>query len=447
MKVEVEIPKEEDQIVQRVKDMYRFKTKNQALNFIIKNFLIEKKQYEQIGVGFTDISELEKKYVNQVLDSERLSYGPFLKSFEKKIASIHECKFAVAVNSGTDALRIAIACLKETENWVDGDEIICPSVTFISTSNMILENDLRPVFVDIESRTYNLDYEKIERAINRKTRAIMVVHLFGQPADMSEIMRIAKKHKLKVIEDSCETIFSKYKGKSVGSFGDISCFSTYAAHIIATGVGGVALTNNPKYAEIMRSIANHGRDGIYISIDDDKNKKRSELKEIVERRFKFIRLGHSARITEMEGAIGLAQLERADEILSKRKVNAAYLISKLKKFEKFIQLPIKRGDRDHSYMMFPIVIKKNSGISKQELVLFLENNNIETRDMLPLLNQPVYKKIFGDVENNYPVAKWVNDYGFYIGCHQRLTKEQIDYVIDKFEEFFRVKYIIDNKNA
>ncbi len=447
MRVEVEIPKEEDQIVEDVRSKYGFKTKNQALNFIIKNFLGGRTQEEQIGVGFTDISPLEKKYVNQVLDSERLSYGPFLKKFEEKFAMMHECRFAIAVNSGTDALRIAIACLKETEEWEEGDEIICPAVTFISTSNMIIQNGLKPIFVDIDSKIYNIDYKKIEEKITKRTKAIMIVHLFGQSADMSEIMKIARKHKLKVIEDSCETVLAKYKGKSVGSFGDISCFSTYAAHIIATGVGGLALTNNPRYAEIIRSMANHGRDGIYITMDDDKGKKGEELKEIVDRRFSFIRMGHSARITEMEGAVGLAQVERANEIVSKRRRNASYLISKLKKFEKFIQLPYRRIDRDHSYMMFPIVIRKNSSFSKKELVLFLEKNNIETRDMLPLINQPVYKKIFGDLEDNYPVSKWVNNYGFYIACHQRLTKEQIEYIISKFEEFFRGKYIIENKNA
>ena len=161
-----------------------------------------------------------------------------------------------------------MACLKESENWKDGDEIICPALTFISTSNMILQNSLKPVFIDVDPFIYNIDYKRIEEKITKKTKAIMVVHLFGQPADMSEILMIAKKHKLKIIEDSCETMLVKYKGKSVGSFGDISCFSTYVAHLLVTGVGGLAVTNNPKYAEIMRSFANHGRDGIYISIDE-----------------------------------------------------------------------------------------------------------------------------------------------------------------------------------
>lgn len=396
----------------------------------------------QIGVGCSDISDLEKKYVSQVLDSGRLSYGPFLKKFESEFAKLHESKFAIAVNSGTDALRIAIACLKETEQWKYGDEIICPAVTFVATSNVILQNDLKPVFVDVEPNTYNIDPNKIEEKITNKTKAIMVVHLFGQPASMDKILDLSKKYNLKIIEDSCESISSTYKNKKVGSFGDIGCFSTYVAHLLVTGVGGLAITNNPKYAEVMRSLANHGRDGIYISIDDDKNKNQAELKQIVESRFKFIRQGHSSRITEMEGALGLAQLERINEILSKRKRNAAYLLSKLKKFDDKLKLPFEEPNRVHSYMMFPIVIKEGSGIDKKELVMFLEENNIETRDMLPLINQPFYKKMFGDnIEDSFPVAKWINNNGFYIGCHQKLTEEEQDYIISKFEEFFENKKV------
>ena len=394
---------------------------------------------EQIGVGCADISETEKKYVKEVLDSQRLSYGPFLKKLESKFDSMHQSMFAVAVNSGTDALRIAIACLREAHGWEDDDEIICPAVTFVASSNVILQNNLKPVFVDIEPDIYNIDPSKIEAAITKKTKAIMVVHLFGQPATMEPISNIAKKHGLKIIEDSCETMLVNYKNKSVGSLGDIGCFSTYVAHLIVTGVGGIAVTSNPKYAEIMRSMANHGRDGIYISIDDDKNKSDKEFKQIIERRFSFIRLGYSSRITEMEGALGLGQLERSEEILSSRKKNAEYLIRKLEKYEDKIQLPRKKGDREHAYMMFPIVIKKGAGLDKKDFVFFLEENNIETRDMLPLVNQPIYKKLFGDdIEEKYPNAKWINNNGFYIGCHQKITKEELDYIVDKIGEHIRL---------
>ncbi len=396
----------------------------------------------QIGVGCADISKKEKQYVADVLQNERLSYGPYTKKFEEEFAKAHGCTYSIFVNSGTSALRIAVAALKEVEGWKDGDEVLCPAVTFVASSNVIIMNSLKPVFVDVDSKTYNIDPKKIEERITKKTKAIMVVHLFGQPADMDLILKIAKKYKLKIIEDSCETMFVNYNGKPVGSFGDISCFSTYVAHLLVTGVGGFSCTSNPKYAEVMKSLANHGRDGIYLHIDDDKNLSKQGLFQVVSRRFRFVRLGYSFRATEMEAALGVGQMERRGQIMKARQKNAAYLLKKLNPFEKYLQLPWHSPKTEHSFMMFPIVIKKDAGFQKNDLVMHLEELNIETRDMLPLLNQPVYKKLFGDIEKNYPVAQWVNDNGFYVGCHQKLTKKEMDYMVAVFEDFFKKRSMI-----
>lgn len=388
-----------------------------------------------IGVGCADISQKEKNYVNEVLNSERLSYGKFISAFEARFAAGHGSRHAIMVNSGTSALRIAVACLKEAGHWQDGDEVIVPAVTFVATSNVIIDHDLMPVFVDVDPKTYNIDTTKIEEKITPKTKCIMVVHLFGQPAEMDPIIAIAARHNLKIIEDSCETMFVNYKNKPVGSFGDISCFSTYAAHLLVTGVGGLALTNNDKLAVIMKSFANHGRDNIYMNIDDDDNLSREELQMVVGRRFNFIRHGYSFRVTEMEGALGLAQLERKDEILSGRQKNSAYLTARLKKYERYLQLPWHPPYSGHACMMYPLVIKDGS-IAKKDLVLYLEENGIETRDMLPLINQPAYVKMFGNLEEKYPVAKWINNNGFYIGCHQKLKEDDLDYIIKVFDNYF-----------
>lgn len=265
----------------------------------------------------------------------------------------------------------------------------------------------------------------------------MPVHLFGLSAEMSEIARIAKKYQLKIIEDSCETMFVKYKNKPVGSIGDIACFSTYVAHLITTGVGGILTTNNKKYAVIAKSLMNHGRDSIYISIDDDKTNDEKELFRIVNRRFKFIRIGYSYRLTELEGALGLGELEKRGKMLKIRRENAAYLIKNLKKFHEYLQLPSWPEYSEHAFMMFPIVII-NKKIKRNNLIKFLEKYNIETRYMMPLLNQPIYKKIFGnDIENKYPVAKNINQNGFYIGCHPGLTRQNFDYIIKVFELYFQ----------
>ena len=392
---------------------------------------------ENLGVGCLTLPPNAKKYINQALDSKRLSYGPFLRRFEAKFSAAHGNRFGIMVNSGTSALRIAMACLKETERWKAGDEVIVPAVTFVATANVVLDHGLKPVFIDVDPRTYNIDPKKIETKITRRTRAIIPVHLFGQPAEMEPILKLAKKHKLKIIEDSCESMFVNYRGKRVGSFGDIACFSTYIAHLIVTGVGGIAVTNNKKYAEILRSLANHGRDGIYLSIDDSRGKTGRKLQEVIARRFKFIRPGYSFRLTEMEGALGCAQLEVASKILAKRKANAQYLIKKLRPLQKFLQLPYHPPYSQHAFMMFPLVIKPGCEFGKSELVNYLENQGIGTRDMLPLINQPFYRQRFKIKQSDFPVADWINHNGFYIGCHQEMGKPELNFIVKIFNRFFK----------
>lgn len=388
---------------------------------------------KQIGVGGFEFGESEKKYLSDVIESNRLSYGPYTQRFETLFAQEHQCKYGIFCNSGTSALHISLAALKENNNWKDGDEVIVPAITFIATSNIVIHNNLKPIFVDIDKETYNIDAYLIEEKITTNTRAIIPVHLFGLPAEMEPILEVANRYDLKIVEDSCETMFANYMGKRVGSFGAIACFSTYIAHFLVTGVGGICTTNDPELAGHLKSLMNHGRDSIYIAMDDDK-KNGDELFRIVDRRFNFIRLGHSFRATELEAAIGLGQLEHKDEIIIKRRSNAKYLTEGLNDLQDFLQLPIIPNDRDHNFMMYPIVLKQST---KKDLVYFLEENLIETRDMMPLLIQPVYRALFGDIENEFPVAKWVNNNGFYIGCHQYINKDELDYIIEKCHEYFK----------
>ncbi len=389
---------------------------------------LEKNAY-QIGVGTCEIGSLAKKYVNEVLESNRLTYGPFSKKFEQLFAEAHGCKHAIFVNSGTSALRISVAALKEKYGWQDGDEIIIPTITFISDVNIIVHNNLKPVFVDVDPDHYTLDPSKIEEKITSLTRAIIPTHLCGLAADMDPIMAIAQKHNLRIIEDACEASFARYKDKPVGNFSDISCFSTYQAHIITTGVGGFALTNDPELAVLLRSLANHGRDGIYMQIDDDKGKSKEELREIVNRRFSFIRPGYSFRATELEAALGVAELEEGVEKgIATRQKNVALLLQTLAPFENVLQLPKWPSSSYHVFMMFPIVLKAGSGIDRDDLVNFLEQYNVETRRLLPILDQPFILKEFGDLSSEFPVGDHLNKNSFYIGCHTSITPEDIAYI-------------------
>jgi perosamine synthetase len=387
-----------------------------------------------VPVGGFEATDRTRDLVGQVLDSGRLSYGPMTREFEKRFAAMHDCRHAVFCNSGTSALHIAIACLKEAGGWQDGDEVIVPALTFVATSNMVLTNGLTPVFVDVAPATYNIDSAQIEAAISERTRAIMPVHLFGQPCEMDPILEIAHRHGLRVVEDSAETMFARYKGRSVGAFGDVGCFSTYIAHLLVTGVGGFATTNSDEHAVVLHSLLNHGRDSIYLNIDDRGHTAAERLK-IAEGRFRFVRFGHSFRATELEAAVGLAQLDDMPELIRRREENAGYLIDRLGLFENELQLPSWPDYVDHVFMMFPIVIR-DSKTRKGDLVSHLEENGVETRDMVPLLNQPIYKERFGDIEGRFPTAKRVNESGFYVGCHPYLEEEQLDHVVRQVEGFF-----------
>ena len=390
---------------------------------------------KQIGVGGFRTSERAKQLVLEVLESNRITAGPMMSRFESEIASIHGCRFGLMSNSGTSALQIALGALKEMHGWRDGDEVLVPALTFVATANVVLYNGLVPAFVDVEPHYYDMDPSQIERRITPRTRAIMPVHIGGLPCDMDPILDIARRHNLCVVEDSAETMFARYRGRSVGSFGDAGCFSTYAAHIITTGVGGVSITSNPDLLVIMKSIMNHGRDSIYIRMDDDAGRTGSDLFEIADRRFSFVRLGHSFRCTEMEAALGIAQLEEREQHWNTRQRLAARYSAGLEPLSDRLQLPGVRSECDHAFMFYPLVMR-DTAKPRADLIAYLENHGIETRYLLPLINQPVYRSMFGNLDAEYPVAASLNERAFYVGSHPEMTDTDADYVIECLHSYF-----------
>lgn len=391
----------------------------------------------KIGVGYALITDLEKKYVNMALDSGRLSSGPFVQKFEKKFAEMHKQKYGIACNSGTSSLHVALEALKEKYSWDQNSEVLVPAITFIATSNAVMHAGMKPVFVDVDSRTYNIDTKLIEEKITENTVAIMPVHTFGQPCEMDSIVKIATKYGLKIVEDCAEAHFAVYKGRPVASFSNIAGSSTYVAHTITTGIGGVITTDDTNLAEIARSLIAHGRACTCENCIAYNSKQVCKLRMQTEmdRRFMMIRLGYSYRIGELEGALGVAQLENKDFIINTRKANAKILTDGLKDVEQYLQLPYYPEYVEHSFMMYPLVIKDDKAFTRNEIVKYLEQNNIETRPMLPLLNQPIYKEIFGDIEKDYPVAQWINNNGFYVGCHHGLSKEELNMIIKTIHAF------------
>jgi len=392
-------------------------------------------QKRQITLGTLQIRDRGKQYVNDCLNKNRLSRGSYTDHFESGFAKLHGCKYGLFMNSGTSALQVALAALKEVHGWADGDEILVPATTFIATSNVVLMNNLTPVFVDVDSKTYNLDPNKIEEEITSKTRAIIPVHLFGLPASMKWIQAIAGLHDLKIIEDSCETVGATLDGKPVGSFGDFACFSFYVAHHVVGGVGGMVTTNDDHLNEVCKSLMQHGRDSIYTTIDDDNNADDALLKAMISRRYSFDRVGYSYRATELEAALALAELECLQSNLSKRQDNAYYLISLLQDLKNVLQLPIIPVGFEHSFMMFPFLVDES--VNRDEFLLFLEKHQIETRLLFPLLETPIYKKLFPGLESQYPVAQKLAKQGAFIGMHQGLTTEDIEYVSEVIHDYFR----------
>lgn len=388
-----------------------------------------------VGTGTFKVSARMREFVQDVLDSGRISYGPYSRKFEKRFAQLHSCKYGILSNSGTSSLQVALQALKEIHNWYDGDEVIVPATTFVATANIVHHARMQPRFVDIVDDTYNIDSQLIEAAITDRTRAIIPVHLFGQPADMDAICEIAKIHNLKIIEDSCETMFAEHKGKSVGSWGDVSCFSFYAAHLLVTGVGGMGITNDPDIAAKMRSLVNHGLSIDNLNMDDN-----FAPRNMLGRRFTFDRFGHSFRLTELEAALGLAQIYDEEEngwaMLRIRRRNAKHLTAGLEAINRrqlLFELPSTKPSNTHAWMMYPIVLNALfEKWGKQDITKYLNSHGIETRDMLPILGQPIYKYLDRD---NFPVSNWVERNGFYIGCHQYLTPEDIKYVIQVFNNF------------
>lgn len=354
--------------------------------------------FRRVGVGTADISADDKRRVAAVLESGRLSAGPMMAEFEARFAELHACQHAAMCNSGTGALQLALQALKERYGWPDGGEVLVPAMTFVATVNVVLFNRLTPVLVDIDPVTFTLNPALMEAEITARTVAVIPVHLFGQPADMTSIMAVASRRGLRVVEDSAETAFATHRGRPVGSFGDFGCFSTYMAHLVTTGVGGLALTNDAENAVRFRSLMNHGRNPRYLTIDDDEVSDDEELMRIVWSRYEFTSIGQSYRATEMEAALGIGQLERHPSMLARRRAVAAQLAEALASPD--LQLPTIADGNEHAFMMFPIICKR-SGL-RDRLVVALERAGVETRFLLPILGQPCYRGIPGSPAGSVP---------------------------------------------
>src|SRR5580698_583017 len=352
----------------------------------------------KVPFGTVSITPKAKKLIAEAIDRRWLTKGKYVREFEDKFAALFGVKHGVAVSSGTDADAIACAVLYDY-GAKRGDEIIIPALTFVATGNAVLQAGFTPVFVDVERETLNIDPKKIEQAVTPRTRAIMPVHLMGKPAAMDEILAIAKKHKLYVIEDAAEAHGAEYKGKKIGAIGDMACFSLYAAHIVTTIEGGMLITNNEQMAEIARSLRNHGIDG----------------------KFQFKRIGFSAKMNEIEAAVGLGNIEIFQDILEKRRRNVRHLIKAFAKFEKYFWYLKEEKHEILGPHAFSIILKPGVNFTKDEFVLYLEQEGVDSRNLFySIPTQTASYQFMGYSKGDFPQAEYCSDHGTHIGCHQDL---------------------------
>jgi perosamine synthetase len=367
-----------------------------------------------IPVNTPFIGELEKKYLIECIESGWISSeGPFIKKFEDLFAEKMGRKYAIAVSNGTVAIDISI----ESLGLKKGDEVIMPAFTIISCVNQIIRLGAVPVLVDSDLTTWNMDVTQIESKITSRTRAIMVVHIYGLPVDMDPLFKIAKKYKLKVIEDASEMHGQNYKNKPCGSFGDISTFSFYANKHITTGEGGMILTDDKNIADSCRSYRN--------------------LCFKPEKRFVHDTLGWNARMTSMQAAIGLAQLEQLEEFVKKKRILGTLYTEKLSKI-RFVDLPLQQTNYAiNNYWVYGILIKENANLTAEKVMDDLNKLGIGTRPFFcPMNQQPVLKKMGLFKNEEYPNADYLYKYGFYIPSGMALTENQIDLVGNIVLEYF-----------
>lgn len=393
----------------------------------------------RIPFGTVTITQKSRDLINEALDSNRVSCGKFVRQFEKRFARLIGTKEAVAVSTGTDADALALAVLHDF-GAKRGDEIIVPALSFVATGNAVLQAGFTPVFVDIDRRTLNIDTERIEEKITEKTKAIMPVHLMGKPADMDPIIEIAKKYKLYIVEDAAEAHGAAYKGKNVGTIGDMAAYSLYLAHIITTIEGGIVTTNREDFAEILRSLRSHGRgckcESCVLNITSGYCNKRFQLGNGIDIRFQFERIGFSAKMNELEAAVGLGNLDIFDEIFEKKRKNLLSMIDKFQKFSRYLYTIKEEPYEIIGPHAFPIILQEGAPFTRNQLVEFMEKKGIDTRNLF--LSMPTQCPGFGFLGyklGEFPHAEYIGNKGIHIGVHQDINEEHINYFIDVMEKF------------
>ena len=380
-----------------------------------------------------------------------LTSGRYGDKFEKEFSKFLGIKHCALVNSGSSANLVAMTALTShklgDKSLKKGDEVITVAAGFPTTVAPIIQNGLVPVFIDVNLKTYGFKEEDIEKAISPKTKAIFMAHTLGNPFNLNKVMEIAEKYNLWVIEDNCDALGAKYNNKYTGNFGHISTYSFYPAHHITMGEGGAVLTNDDKLFNIIKSIRDWGRDCICPPGFDNVCKhrfsqKHGELPLGYDHKYVYSHLGYNLKVTDMQAAVGLAQLKKLPQFIEKRKENYNKLYNAFKELSDYFILPVPEENSEPSWFGFPITIKEDAKFTRSELTQYLENNKIGTRLLFGgnLLKQPCFTednydyRVIGDLRN----TDIIMNNTFWIGVWPGINDECIKYIADKMKEFVSI---------
>lgn len=380
-----------------------------------------------------------------------LTTGRFNEQFEKRLAEYIGVPYLLTTTSGSSANLLALTALTSPKlgdrQLKPGDEVITVAAGFPTTVNPTIQNGLVPVFVDVDIPTYQIKPEMIEAAVSEKTKAIMVAHTLGNTFDLTEARRVADKYNLWLIEDCCDALGSTYNGQMVGTFGDIATVSFYPAHHITMGEGGAVFMKDKELRKLVESFRDWGRDCYCPPGCDNTCGKRFDqqlgsLPDGYDHKYTYSHLGYNLKITDMQAACGLAQMDRVEDLVQKRKDNYAYLRAGLASCEEFIILPEATENSDPSWFGFPITIRPESGIERVDLLKFMDQYKIGTRLLFAgnLTRQPYFEHVNYRVVGELTNTDLIMNNTFWIGVYPGLTQEHLDFVIGKFEEFFGVSF-------
>lgn len=384
-----------------------------------------------------DDHETEK--VAAVLNEHRTNTGRETYEFEERSTKHFGKKFATMVNSGSSANLLAFELL----NLPEGSEVITPLLTFSTTVSPILKKGLMPVFTDVEPETYVISVDQVESLITKKTRALMIPLLLGNVPDMERLGKIAKKHKLYFVEDSCDTYGAKFKGKPTGTYSDITTTSFFGSHIItAAGNGGMILVNKPRWHTRVKVLRGWGRNSSVFQESEDIAKRfKVKLGKIpYDAKFVFSEIGYNFLAPEITAAFANAQLDKLPRFRKRRVHNFSHLLRFFEKYEKFFVLPKQRNDVDTQWLAFPLTIRKEASFSRLDIVTFLEKNNIQTRPVLTgnILKHPGFKNIpHRMVANKCPVTNEIFERGFIVGCHHGMDDRHLKKLESVFTSFLK----------